>query len=514
MTTDLDHLLRKHEAEILDRWEERLARSDLGARTGTPELRRARHREALRGALAALEQKGGAAALPFAIGMARIELRRPGVERNHADAVLSLLLGREAIRDVLAGTVEADALTVLGRELDAAFNQLISLYGQTTCTMCQARQEENRVKVERHLESVLESSQDAIVLCDLECRIEHWNPGAEEMFGWTREEMRGESIGRLLPGGRWGEGAREALIAELRAQGHVRAPELALTRRGGAAVWVDASYTLVRDTSDRPLGVWVLFRDVTEQRRVLDDRIHAERLALVGVMSARFAHEIRNPLTSILINLDLLRDSIREREAGGEDEETVGAIASEVNRIQNVVKDYLRFGRKPQLARGPVVLDDLLRGHLAMLAPELGQREVALVLDLGADQAVVDADGDQLWQAILNLVRNGMEAMPGGGRLTIASRREANQVTCTVTDTGVGMAPEVQAEMFRPFYSTKRGGTGLGMPFVRQVVTEHGATLACRSEPGCGTAFTIAFPLVGAEDDPVSGAIVGGDDGD
>ncbi len=512
MTTTLDQLLREHEPAILDRWEERLDHSDLASRAGTPEQRRSRHKEALRGALAALEHKGGAAALPFAIGMARIELRRPGVERNQADAVLSLLLGREAMREVLADHVEPDEWAALQRDLDAAFNQVISLYGQTTCTMCQARQEENRVRVERHLESVLESSQDAIVLCDLDCRIEHWNPGAEEMFGWTPEEMRGASIGRLWPGGRWTEGAQEALLAELTSQGHVRTPELSLTRRDGAAVWVDASYTLVRDTADRALGVWVLFRDVTEQRRVLDDRIHAERLALVGVMSARFAHEIRNPLTSILINLDLLRDSIRARGAGVEDEESVGAIASEVNRIQNVVRDYLRFGRKPQLARGPVVLDDLLRGHLAMLAPELGQREVALVLDLGADGAVVDADGDQLWQAILNLVRNAMEAMPGGGRLTITTRRDGERVTCVVADTGVGMPPEVQAEMFRPFYSTKRGGTGLGMPFVRQVVTEHGASLACRSEPGRGSTFTIGLPPVSPPDDRATGGIGGGED--
>lgn len=505
MTTDLAGLLRAHEATILDRWESRLAGSELASRVGSPEQRRSRHREALRGALAALEKKGGATALPFAVGMARIELRRPGVERNQADAVLALLLGREVIRDVLAERASPGELPDLVRDLDAAFNQVISLYGQTTCTMCQARQEESRVKVERHLESVLESSQDAIVLCDLECRIEHWNPGAEAMFGWTREEMRGASIDRLFPGGRWADEARQELVAELMGEGHVRVPELALTRRDGTAVWVDASYTVVRDAGDRSLGIWVLFRDVTEQRRLLDDRLHAERLALVGVMSARFAHEIRNPLTSILINLDLLRDSIRERESSGEDEETVGAIASEVNRIHNVVQDYLRFGRKPQLSRGPVVLDDLLRGHLAMLAPELGQRQVALVLDLGAGGSVVDADSDQIWQAVLNLVRNGMEAMPGGGTLTIATRAEEGRVTCSVSDTGVGMAPETQAEMFRPFYSTKRGGTGLGMPFVRQVVTEHGATLSCRSAPGCGTSFTIALAAVDVEDDPDAG---------
>jgi len=263
----------------------------------------------------------------------------------------------------------------------------------------------------------------------------------------------------------------------------------------------------VRGKEDRPLGVWILFRDVTEQHRLLDDRLHAERLALVGVMSAKFAHEIRNPLTSILINLDLLRDSLRERSASEEDEETVTAIASEVNRIQNVVKDYLRFSRKPQLSREPVVLDDLLRRHLAMLAPELEHRSLELVLDLGAGAAVVDADEDQLWQAILNLVRNGMEAMPGGGRLSVTTRTTGDRVECTVTDSGTGMTPEVQAEMFRPFFSTKPSGTGLGMPFVRQATVEHGGTLTCRSEPGRGTAFTISLPLVvDAPDDGIEGA--------
>jgi len=254
----------------------------------------------------------------------------------------------------------------------------------------------------------------------------------------------------------------------------------------------------VRDPDDRPLGVWILFRDVTEQRRMLDDRLHAERLALVGAMSSKFAHEIRNPLTSILINLELLRDSMRSQSAPGEDEETLTSIASEVNRIQNVVQDYLRFGRKALPTREPLVLDDLLRRHFGMLAPELGQRNIALVLDLRAGPAAVDADEDQFWQAVLNLVRNAMEAMAGGGRLTIATSAEADRVTCLVADTGVGMSPDVQEEMFRPFFSTKPGGTGLGMPFVRQVVAEHGGVLTCRSEVGRGTDFTIALPRVTA----------------
>ena len=492
MSFDLPAFLRENEETFLDRWEERLARGGR-APAGGAESRRARHAQALRGVAATLEGKG-AEALPFAAGMARIELRRPGGERNQADVVLDVLAGREVVRDELAARCSGATFTRAARELEAAFERVISLYGGTTCMLCQARQTESRARVERHLESVLESSQDALVLCDLDGVVEQWNPGAATLFGHAAEEMRGRSLGRVHPGGSFAPGAHEALLRDLLAHGHVRDPELRLVGRDGSDVWVDAGYTLVRDDRDRPLGIWILYRDVTGQRRVLDDRIHAERLALVGVMSAKFAHEIRNPLTSMLINLDLLRESLEAHAASQEDVETVAAVAAEVNRIQNVVKEYLRFSRKPQPAREPVALDDLLRRQLALLGPELEVHGVALELDLGAGSAIVDADEDQLWQAILNLVRNALEAMPRGGDLRVTTRASAAEVACTITDTGAGMSPEVQAEMFRPFFSTKPAGTGLGMPFVRQVVVEHAGTLECRSEPGRGTTMTIRLP--------------------
>ena len=218
-------------------------------------------------------------------------------------------------------------------------------------------------------------------------------------------------------------------------------------------------------------------------------------------MSARFAHEIRNPLASILINLDLIRDSLKRREteepgSTGDDDETVSSIASEVGRVQKVVQDYLHFGRMPQLQRVPVELDELLRRHAGMIGPELAQRGIEFELSLGAPGAVVNADEDQLWQAVLNLVRNAMEAMSDGGRLEIATKLEGDAVTCTIADTGAGMTAEVIEQMFRPFFSTKRGGTGLGMPFVRQVLSEHESSLHCVSAPGEGTRFTFALKRV------------------
>jgi PAS domain S-box-containing protein len=497
MTNTLESVLTLYESEILDEWQGRLDSASFPRPPGQGEDATIRSREELREALVAVARRSAAQTVALAVGMARIELRRPGARRNAADRVLLLLIGREAARDVLRARLGADDFARIAKELDDGFNQAMWIYGQTTCAMCLSREEESRERIERQLHSVMERSEDAIVLCDVEGRVEHWNPGAHALFGWSRTEMRGRSIESLRMPGTPRTSSRP-LLDDLAVHGHARDAEAELVRKDGSIVWVDASYTLVRDGENRPLAIGAVFRDVTERKKIAEDRLHADRLALVGTMSARFAHEIRNPLASILINLDLIRDSLHRREnddpgSTGDDDETVSAIASEVGRIHKVVQDYLHFGRMPQLKREPVELDALLRRHAAMLAPELAQKGIELALALAAPGVLVLADEDQLWQAVLNLIRNAMEAMSGGGRLEILTRADGDGVTCTIADDGAGMTAEVIDQMFRPFFSTKRGGTGLGMPFVRQVLTEHESSLKCTSVPGRGTRFTFTL---------------------
>jgi PAS domain S-box-containing protein len=499
MSATLESLLHDLESEILDRWEARLAAAIPKSPENQANDSPLHTRDELRDALGAVGRRTASAAVGLAVVMARLELRRPGARRNVADTALALLVGREATREVLSEHVDPSELARFVKDLDEGFNQAVWIYGQTTCAMCLARGEESRERIERQLQSVMERSEDAIVLCDLEGHVEHWNPGAQALFGWTRGEIRGKTLdGLRAPGTRARTGS---LLAELTLQGHVRDPEIEMVRKDGTPVWVDGSYTLVRDGEQRPIAIGAVFRDMTERRKIAEDKLQADRLALVGTMSARFAHEIRNPLASILINLDLIRDSLKGRETDepgstGDDDETISAIASEVGRIHKVVQDYLHFGRMPQLQRVPVELDALLRRHSSMIAPELAQRGIEFELALGAPDAVVSADEDQLWQVILNLVRNAMEAMPEGGRLEIVTRDEGDGVSCTIADTGSGMAPEVVEQMFRPFFSTKRGGTGLGMPFVRQVLSEHESALHCLSAPDEGTRFTFVLKRV------------------
>ncbi len=221
----------------------------------------------------------------------------------------------------------------------------------------------------------------------------------------------------------------------------------------------------------------------------------AERLAAVGRISAQITHEIRNPLNAIGLNAELLQEELARlqpapREAG----QLVAAISREVDRLEGVAEEYLKFARMPRGAHAPLELDELVGSLLDFVAPELAAARIEVVRDLAEGLPPVDGDEAQLRAVVLNLVRNSREAMPGGGTLTLRTRQAEGGVELRVTDTGGGMPPEVLARIFEPFYTTKERGTGLGLAYARRVVAEHGGTIRCDSEPAHGTTFTIRLP--------------------
>ncbi|MGC3996369.1 MAG: ATP-binding protein [Anaeromyxobacter sp.] len=223
----------------------------------------------------------------------------------------------------------------------------------------------------------------------------------------------------------------------------------------------------------------------------------AERLAAVGRISAQITHEIRNPLNAIGLNAELLSDEIGAlpgppREAT----QLVAAISREVDRLNGVAEEYLRFARMPRPTLAPCDLNELLSGLLDFLAPELAAAGVAVERRLAAGLPAVRADEGQLRAVFLNLLRNSREAMPRGGQVTIATRPTEGGVEAEVRDTGGGIPPGDLTRIFEPFYSTKQRGTGLGLAYTQQVVEEHGGTVRCESAVGRGTVFTVRIPAV------------------
>jgi signal transduction histidine kinase len=251
----------------------------------------------------------------------------------------------------------------------------------------------------------------------------------------------------------------------------------------------------------RTAALQALEAEIEERKRLEAAKLQAERLAVVGNMAAQVAHEVRNPLGSITLNLDLIRKEIDRMaddnvHSPNEGRVLIEDMREEVCRIGRVIEDYLQFARLPKLQRQPLALDAFLDQKLAFLCTELERADIKLHTHFDPASGAINADGDQLWQAVLNLIRNSCEAMPGGGELTVGTRRDGAQVLLRVSDNGKGMTEEQRQQVFTPFFTTKTKGIGLGMTLVHQIVTEHGGHIECQSTTGKGCTFTIFLPTV------------------
>jgi signal transduction histidine kinase len=240
--------------------------------------------------------------------------------------------------------------------------------------------------------------------------------------------------------------------------------------------------------------------EIAERKRLEQANLQAERLAMVGTIAAEVAHEVRNPLGSIKLNLDLIAKQIEtlaesSRHPAEEGRTLVKEMREEVQRIQRVIEDYLRFARLRNPQRRPVKLNEFLEQKLAFVGSAFENAGVRLHTDFDPVLRTINADAEQLWEALLNLVRNSLEAMPQGGALAISTQKCNGEAILSVADTGKGMSEEELKQVFVPFFTTKPRGTGLGLPLTQQILHAHGARLECASVVGKGTTFTVHFPL-------------------
>lgn len=252
-----------------------------------------------------------------------------------------------------------------------------------------------------------------------------------------------------------------------------------------------------------------LAREFDAMAHAIEERerrlIRSERLATVGRMAAQITHEIRNPLASIGLYVELLGDELRR--ADDEPRRLAAAIGNEVDRLSEITETYLRFVRLPRPKLEREDLGGIVTAVLEFARAELSLGGIALELSVEAGLPDVAADENQIRQALLNLVRNAREAMPSGGRLRVELGANADgHVRLAIADTGPGIAPEHLAKVFDPFFSTKDKGTGLGLALVQQIVSEHGGRIDVHSPAGGGTTFVLTFPALpaGAEGRSVS----------
>ena len=244
--------------------------------------------------------------------------------------------------------------------------------------------------------------------------------------------------------------------------------------------------------------------EIEERKRLEHAKLQAERLAMVGSMAAKVAHEIRNPLGSISLNLDLIGEELNafsNSDARSSEEYRVllREMRSQVLRIHQVLQEYLRFGRMPKSERAALSLKGLFEEKLNFLQPLLDEKHVQLTKTFDPHVPLVHADPEQLWEAFLNLIRNAIDAIPDGGNLTVNTKKNGATALVYISDNGRGMTKDEARNLFVPFFTTKSDGTGLGLAHTQQIINEHGGKIDCTTSPGKGSTFAIQLPLaVGA----------------
>jgi nitrogen fixation/metabolism regulation signal transduction histidine kinase len=237
------------------------------------------------------------------------------------------------------------------------------------------------------------------------------------------------------------------------------------------------------------------FNDMTadlDQSRVR--LAQAERVAAWREVARRVAHEIKNPLTPIAMSVETLRDALDQRRPDFREifDESTRAVSDEVRRLKRIVDEFSRFARLPAPERAPVAPEELVSAVLALFPDP--PRGVSMVREIDPDLPPVLADRDQILQVLLNLVRNAIDAMAGGGTLRVGAGRAAAGIAFTVSDTGAGISAEDLARVFEPYFTTKEGGTGLGLAIAHRIAEEHGGRLEAASRPAEGATFTLTLP--------------------
>ena len=223
-----------------------------------------------------------------------------------------------------------------------------------------------------------------------------------------------------------------------------------------------------------------------------DERLRrAERLAAIGKLAAHVTHEVRNPLNSIRLNMEMLEEDLED--AAPDARSLLSAIAREVERLTSITEQYLRLARLPDPSLEPGMPGELARELANFVKPEMERAGVDVVLQLEPTPAVAMDEG-QLRQALLNLLRNARESMPEGGRVELSVTPEDGGVKLRLRDHGTGIPTDERENIFDLFYTTKQHGTGLGLPLTQQIIVAHGGTILCEAADGGGTAFEVWLP--------------------
>lgn len=340
-----------------------------------------------------------------------------------------------------------------------------------------------------HLQGVVDQLEDGVIFLNPERHILFFNRAAEVVVGLPLERTVGLPIHEVL------DPAHPLLpfVDQVRVgSAGIRNATVVLPHDGRDKEFLVSAFHM--EDAHRVMGVAVLLKDLESVKTVQSLVSYSAKLAALGRLTSGVAHEVKNPLNAMMIHVELLKERLED--AGVDVRQSLEVIGSEIRRLDRVVQGFLKFMRPQELMLKPVDLNAMLQSVCALLEAESQSHGVRFVLDLDADLPAVSADEELLRQAFINVLQNAVQAMPTGGAVRLRTRPDAlDWVRVTVTDQGVGIAPEDVDKIFKLYYTSKVGGSGIGLSVVYRIVQLHDGTIEAKSEPGRGTAMIVRLPL-------------------
>jgi two-component system, sensor histidine kinase FlrB len=335
-------------------------------------------------------------------------------------------------------------------------------------------------EIKAHLTAILESLTAGVIVAGVDGVIIRCNQAAESLLGLTRDQMLGHRLKRFLD------------------EKHLTTGCYPIVSPTGALLAI--LRTVLRDATGRPAGDLILLQDISDVRR-LEERVQRrDRLAAMGEMVGRIAHEIRNPLGSVELFASMLRKDLAHDPARRQYAEHISVAVQAMDRL---LANLLTYTKPDCSQAGRHALRPLLEEVLMLAAHEIARRHIDATLHIAASAHSVWCDAGQLKQALLNVCVNAAQAMPTGGMLTIEAGREVDcqsvaaepsPIKISVSDTGRGIDPTHVSRVFDPFFTTKDEGTGLGLAIVHAIVEAHHGRVEIETQAGRGSTFTIVLP--------------------
>jgi PAS domain S-box-containing protein len=352
-------------------------------------------------------------------------------------------------------------------------------------------------KSEAWLRNLVATTQDAVVSIDRRGCVVLFNQSAERIFGYKAEEIIGRKVNALMAEPYAAEHdtyiERYEQTGEPRAIGKIRT--VTARKKDGTFFPIELSVTEIE--VDENVHYAAFIRDISDKVELQKQLVESEKLAAIGGTAAKIGHEIANPLNGIYLTLQLMEQRLARQPSVDERVTAdVMRIKKEIGRLNQLVQEFRTLSRQQDYHFRTMNVAPLLNETLDLQQLVLEGRSIIINRHIADDLPGVLLDEDRMKQALLNLIKNAGEAMPNGGTLTVAVTASDVSVAIQIKDTGIGIAPG--SDVFQPFFTTKKEGTGLGLIIVRQIILAHRGTIVYDSEPGQGTTFHITLPRIAA----------------